>query len=284
MTRIAAVTILYNPDQSTPVNILSYSNLVDRVYVIDNTELINDTIAQTIKQISNAVYYHDGQNQGIAQRLNEAADFSINDGYELLLTMDQDSFFKPGEIEKYLHCVQVCKDPAVAMYGVTFNEIVNPTKECNAQESLDLITSGSILNLIHFKALGDFDEALFIDEVDFEYSYRIRQSGYKSLLFSGIRLEHSLGNTGEYWSLTGKKTKRSLHSPHRIYYMVRNFFYVNNKYKNAFSDHKAKRKRALANRLKNNLIYNHSRFQVLGMAIKGYFDYLAMKTGKLNSK
>lgn len=284
MARIAAVTILYHPGKSTADNILSYSKSVEKVYVIDNTESIGNKNEQSYLSIQNAIYLGDGKNQGIAVRLNFAAEMAIREGFDLLLTMDQDSCFLPGEFEKYLSCIQQCDTPStVAQYGVAFNEYVESARGCEAKESLDIITSGSILSLSHFKKLGGFDETLFIDEVDFEYNYRIRHSGYRSLLYTGIRLEHSLGSSGMYRSLTGAKTSRSLHSPLRMYYMVRNFFYVNKKYGSVFAEHKRKRTRALINRLKNNLIYNNKRLQVLHMAFRGYFDYLASKTGKINS-
>ncbi|KIC91700.1 hypothetical protein [Flavihumibacter sp. ZG627] len=284
MARIAAVTILYHPGKSVADNILSYSKSVEKVYVIDNTDAIGNNNEQSFLSIPNAIYFGDGRNQGIAVRLNLAAEMAIKEGFHFLLTMDQDSYFEQSELEKYLTCFQKCEDPSiVAMYGVAFNEYVESSKGCEAKESLDLITSGSILSLSHFKTLGGFDEALFIDEVDFEYNYRIRDSGYRSLLYTGIRLEHSLGSSGMYRSLTGAKTSRSLHSPLRMYYMVRNFFYVNRKYGSGFAEHKRKRTRSLINRLKNNLIYNNKRLQVLRMAFRGYFDYLATKTGKINS-
>jgi len=62
------------------------------------------------------------------------------------------------------------------------------------QEALTLITSGSILNLSLVKKVGDFNEDLFIDFVDAEFSYRVIQAGFINLMFSNILLNHAIGD------------------------------------------------------------------------------------------
>ncbi len=69
---IAAAVILYNPDKKTIHNLSSYSSFVNTLYAIDNSETPQAEIAELIKDIPNCHYIHDGENKGIAKRLNEA--------------------------------------------------------------------------------------------------------------------------------------------------------------------------------------------------------------------
>lgn len=283
MARIAAVTIVYNPGAEVRDNILTYSAYVEKLYVIDNSENPVSGMVQELQKIPNCQYISKGINEGIAVQLNLAAKMAMDEGYDLLLTMDQDSSFLPGELAQYFNCVKnLTENSVVAMIGVNFNQRNQVTSNCEYIESVDLITSGSLVNLQIWKKIGGFDENLFIDEVDLEYCYKAVQTGFKTLQFTGVHLVHNIGNTQKVRSLKNlNNSNRSLHSPLRIYYMVRNYFYVNQKYPSGFEENKQKRRKALLNRIKNNMLYGNSRFKVLSMVIRGYFDYLAGKKGKL---
>ena len=80
--RIAAVNILYNPSEEVKTNILSFISYVEKVYVFDNTE--NQTASIDFNDFDNSkvVYFSDGQNKGIAGRLNSGAKMAIADGYD----------------------------------------------------------------------------------------------------------------------------------------------------------------------------------------------------------
>jgi rhamnosyltransferase len=150
-----------------------------------------------------------------------------------------------------------------------------------AEDSLQLITSGSIVNLERYGEIGAFDEKLFIDQVDFDYSFRSRLEGFKTIRFNNVYLQHSLGKESEHISFKNfKKTKRSLHSPVRIYYMTRNFFYMRRKYSQHFPEEIAHMKKDLLYRLKNNFLYSPHRFALVKAFLSGYADYRKGKMGK----
>ena len=169
----------------------------------------------------------------------------------------------------------------VGMFGVQFNDPSANINECKPEETLHLITSGSMVNLELFPSIGPFDEALFIDQVDFDYSFRVHLKGFKTIRFQNIYLEHSLGKETEHISLKNfKKTKRSLHSPIRIYYMTRNYLYMRSKYAGLFPNEIRHMKNDLLYRLKNNLLYNPDRFRVISYFARGITDYYRKKMGK----
>jgi rhamnosyltransferase len=277
MPGIAGVVLLYHPDEGLHRRISSYLGYVDQLYVIDNSEKDTGLHFDSAK-IS---YLKDNQNKGIAARLNEAARLAIQNGYDWLLTMDQDSAFSSGNIEKYFSCVRNNKDNNVALFGVQFNEPLSNSDSCDGTDSLYLITSGSLVNLKLFPVIGDFDEALFIDQVDYEYSFRSSSKGYRTIQFRNIFLEHQLGTQTTHRSILNfKKSKRSLHAPVRIYYMTRNYLYMRSRYKKVFPAEMAHIKKDLLNRLKNNFLYSPERMSVVANFSLGVLDYIRKKMGK----
>jgi rhamnosyltransferase len=283
MTKIAGTVILYYPERNTIFNILSYAGNIDKLYIIDNSEKNNQQLIDEIGLDAHAyTYIHDGVNQGIALRLNQAARLAIAEGYEWLLTMDQDSAFDKQGINSYLQCLSAHTNLAItSMFGITFLNKPAEQTGCNSTPVNKLITSGSIINLQLFESVGGFDEKLFIDEVDFEYCYRSITKGYSIVQFNHIFLQHSIGITSRHTSFKSlKASPRSLHAPIRLYYRTRNYFYINKKYRQQFPQDITATKRAVLNSIKNNILYGSKRLQVLKFIITGFFDYKKGKMGK----
>lgn len=278
---IAGVVILYHPDESVIGNIQTYLPYIDKLYVADNTEGNLSPVASQLMTYKKIQLLYDGSNEGIARRLNEAAQLAIEAGYNWLLTMDQDSHFEESELQQYLLCAGsfLYKD-TTAMFGVAYEKRSSET-ECNGREAVQLITSGSIVNLKLYDAIGGFDEALFIDEVDLEYCYRAIIKGYKIIRFSNVFMVHHLGSVSYHKSLKNlANSPRVLHSPVRLYYMVRNYLYVENKYKNRFAENDSYRRTALLNRIKNNLLYGKEKASLVKHLFMAYRDYRFKKYGK----
>ncbi len=277
---IAGVVILYQPPLSVIPNIATYLPFLDTLYVFDNTETKDELLHQQLLMLEKVVLIHENKNKGIATRLNEAARFSLAQKYDWLLTMDQDSSFDSKALKRYISCIEAVEQKdKIAMFGIN-HESDNHIADCNCIEAVHLITSGSIINLSLFNKTGGFDEALFIDEVDIDYCYNAIIKGYKLFKFKNIFLNHSLGTKSYHKSLKSFKiTSRTLHSPERLYYMVRNYFYVNKKYPDQFLKEKKIRKIDLLNRIKNNFLYGDQRMRTLRYVVKGWMDYM-VKTNK----
>lgn len=284
---IAGVTILYYPSPLTVQYIQTYLPFLKKLYIIDNTEKPLPELALSLQKLSNIVYIYDGENKGIAFRLNQALSLCLQEGFEWLLTMDQDSYFQPGQMEQYLFCIQnFAQKNMVAVFGVEYLQpLPAPAATCRYEEVAHLITSGSVVNVSLSQAVGGFDENLFIDEVDLEYCYRALRAGYKIIEIPSIFLNHHLGDVSQHISLkTLKKTNRTLHAPLRVYYMVRNFLYVQKKYKKYFPESIAHNKKDLQCRIKNNILYNKNKVLVLRYIALGFFDFKRKKMGKIQTK
>jgi rhamnosyltransferase len=279
---IAAVVILYKPARNIIDNILSYCPLVQTVYIIDNTENPYKEIINHISQLPNCIILYDGENDGIAKRLNQASALAKRAGFSWLLTMDQDSAFSNQSIGVYFNCIEsYFQKTETAVFGVQFILPELQSDNCNAVKTNRLITSGSIINLDLYSIIGGFNEKLFIDEVDSEYCYRSILSGYQVIQFKNIFLLHHLGTISQHISFKNlKQSARSLHSPVRMYYMTRNFLYIHKKYRNHFSNDISAGKKALLNSIKNNLLYNKKRLPVIIYIAKGVFDFIFKRMGK----
>ncbi len=281
MEKIFGVVILYNPAAEVISNIAGYLPFLNELMIIDNSEPASKL---DWPGWSNQVtIVQDGENKGIAERLNKAARYAIGKEAKWLLTMDQDSFFSGDYLRRYLDCVGSISDKdKVAMCGVAF-ESVPLVADCSIFETDNLITSGSLVNLDVFKKIGNFDEKLFIDEVDFEYCARAAKSGFKTIQFRNIYLNHSLGTVSAHRSFKSlKKTSRSLHAPLRLYYMVRNYLYVRDRYHIECDKTLKVKKAALLNRIKNNLLYGKSRLETFRYLLLAYRHYKAGKMGRLS--
>ena len=167
------------------------------------------------------------------------------------------------------------------MFGVMFTNKATENISCSFKDVNQLITSGSLVNLKTLSAIGNFDENLFIDEVDFEFCLRAVTKGYRIIQFTHIFLHHQLGVITYHRSLkSNKSTPRTLHSPIRLYYLTRNFLYVKKKYGKRFKEDIHFKKKALLNRFKNNILYGKERWKVIRYIIRGYIDYKKNRMGK----
>ena len=278
---IAGVVILYHPDiQLLSENIKTYVQGLKQLYVYDNSETKTPGIEEALRKLHPSIQYHYfNANEGIAKRLNRAVEEAAGNNFDYLLTMDQDSSFKEGDFEKYKLQMQASAYFNVAQFGVNCQPNFTIAKD-QPEEALTLITSGSIVNLSLIKTIGLFNENLFIDFVDAEFSYRVIQKGYVNLMFSNIILNHALGKLIEGRSLANfKKTLRITHSPVRVYYIIRNGLYLLLKAQGLSTDMKKDVLRCIKI-LKNDLIYNPQ----LGLGyihlFSGIFDFLRGKMGK----
>ncbi|PZP51105.1 MAG: glycosyl transferase, partial [Pseudopedobacter saltans] len=202
MEKLAGAVILYNPDIGLWKRILTYLPHLERLYILDNSPKSNKHLFPNDLEFSKCQYILNNENLGISEPLNIACERAIQDGFNWLLTMDQDSFYNDQSFIQYMNCIQNFENRNnVGMFGSQYN-LVNPDfLKCQFNEVEHLITSGSILNLAVFSQIGPFDKNLYIDGVDQEYSFRIIINNYKVIRFENISFQHELGSNQSFRSL-----------------------------------------------------------------------------------
>jgi len=234
--KIVATVVLYNPDDIVYDNIATYVSFVDKLIVIDNSTKHNTQLINKIEtSFNNMIYINNNDNLGIATALNIACDKAFMLGYDWILTMDQDSKFVNFEEYKYCLSEIIKKEKDIAIVTLKHTHDVGSIKIesnlCGYEEKDIVITSGNFVNLYLFDKIGRFDDSLFIDMVDYDFSHKVIVNGYKIVQMSQHYLIHQLGEVFMRKNfLTGKVKEKIEHNPQRVYYMTRNRLYLSKKY------------------------------------------------------
>lgn len=280
MYKIAGVVVLYNPEQAVIANIESYINDIDILYVVDNSDQKQSNIIDALLKNSKIEYINSNGNQGIAHALNIGANKAIEMGYEWLLTMDQDSSFPPIVFKKYLECIQqTLQSKQIAIFSPNYLKANNIEPSCSFTEKLTTITSGSLLNLHAYSIIGEFNQELFIDEVDHEYCLRAQLYNYKVVQFETIFLQHQIGSQIKI-KLLGKVHFKNIHAPIRHYYMTRNSLYILFKYHNKFPSYTRNHIWKVFKTLLFALIYGEKKFIRSIYILQAIRHFLMGKMGK----
>lgn len=276
--KIAAVVVLYNPDDGVVDNISTYINQVDKLFVVDNSENINRDI---IKRISapNIKYIENNTNLGIATALNIGAQNAISENYDYLLTMDQDSKASERMVEVLLNIAATSKD-----IGIVVGEHVNPDDQPKklvefTEEILSTVTSGNLLSLSAYQKVGGFLEELFIDHVDHEYCLRMNMNGYKIIKTTKTFLYHKVGDT-QIKKLFFLTFCPSYHPPIRLYYRTRNRFFVDKIYQRKFPAYVRKDLKHFLREIAEIVLYEQEVMIKIKMIWKGYKHYRRKILGK----
>lgn len=279
--KLAGVVVLYNPDDEVKSNIASYIDSLDVLYVIDNSSNNNSKRFKD-KRIK---YIFNGSNLGIAAALNIGARTAIKDGYNWLLTMDQDSCFDKSNVDRMIEFLERLKSDQFirGILNTSYEKIglISPFHDTLIESNvvpvgidspLNVMTSGNIINLKAYKKIGGFKDWLFIDAVDFEYCLNLRSYDYDIFRLNCIKLNHNLGNP-VFKKILFKKMYSLNHSPIRRYYMVRNRHYLNELYKNDFPDYcKLELSRTKKEAIKI-ILCERDKIKKLRAMFKGYIDY-----------
>lgn len=279
---IAAVVILYNPNDSIISNITTYIDVVSYIYVIDNSDYSNENIFLDVPYSKKLKYVFNNGNQGIAQALNIGCKLAIKDGVKWIITMDQDSKFLNLKCEKFS---TVFENSNVALYypnyliqGQMYDKYI---KENN--KPIVVMTSGNFLNLEVYEKVNGFEDKLFIDYVDVDYCLKLLQYGYKIENLPALTLEHELGES-MHKSVFSFKAIVTNHSSLRRYYITRNRLYVKEKYRTISNAFYQTEKRIFINDILKIILFEEDKFSKFKSIIKGYSDFKNNRFGIYKKK
>jgi len=231
LENVLAVVVTYHPDAGLDRRLEALRGQVGSVLVVDNgSPNIGDIEAMAraagCRLIANAA------NLGVAAALNAAARVALAEGFEWLASFDQDSLAPPGAlaglIELYAAHPWRKSIAVLAMShrdratGRDYHRSGDILEETGAWRSVrTTITSGALTRCEAFRALGLFDERLFIDGVDHDFCLRCRGAGWRVIESRGQVMDHSLGAISRRRLLWGS-VACSNHSALRRYYITRN--------------------------------------------------------------
>lgn len=237
---ICAIVVTYQPELARLVELLAACRpQVGRLVVADNGSAEAARIAAVCRD-HGCDCLPLGDNRGVAAAQNAGVAWALAQGCGRYILFDQDSIPAPDMVARLAAAFDALQrqGQAVGAVGpcqvddrdghaspfVRFLPFRIARSHCgDAGEALVaadfLISSGMLFTVEAYAAIGPFDEALFIDNIDLDWCFRGRAMGYGFFGVCTARLRHRIGD--QVLRLGGLGSVHR-HAPLRQYYIMRN--------------------------------------------------------------
>jgi rhamnosyltransferase len=232
---VCAVLVSYCPDEAAlRAELDAVLPQVAATLVVDNAS----TPALSPETTTGAEVMVLAQNVGLAEAQNRGIAWARERGYEYVLLLDDDSRPEPDMVTQLVVAHrELSRTVRVGAVGPRYRDLREhadapfvrvkfPRSDllhCEASgapiECDFLISSGALIPLAVLDDVGDMLSGFFIDNVDLEWSFRVRSHGYRLYGVCAAVMQHALGD--ERLRLPGGRAQ-VVHSPSRLYYMTRN--------------------------------------------------------------
>ena len=220
--KIISIVVSFNGGDKIAKTISALMEVTDFIVVIDNGSTSENL--QIIENLcdDSVVMIKLNENKGIGYALNVGVNFAKKNGYDWVLTMDQDTIVSSSLVAAFKKYSEF--NPSVMFMApvvIDRNKQLRHSKNCLLDYA---ITSGNLLNIGIFSKIGLYNEQLFIDGVDFDFSLRARNAGIEIHEVNQAVIYHELGD--EHGEVGCLSKFYSRHSPTRRYYIYRNLFFL----------------------------------------------------------
>jgi rhamnosyltransferase len=229
--RMCAIVVTYNPGSGLLSRLAALHSQVGEVIVVDNNSrsAVLEALRRTPAEL-NIALINNNENLGVATALNQGVSLAMEHGFDWALLLDQDTTPAIGIAD---HLVESCSDfPDPNKLAIVGSNYVNgttgrvrwPRESFGALSWMErkiVITSGSLISLNAFQAIGPFRDEYFIDCVDQEYCLRARAKGFKVIVTREPLMTHDIGQPTLH-RLLWRRVAAYNHAPIRKYYLVRN--------------------------------------------------------------
>ena len=238
---VCAVVVTYHPDSGLPSRLSRIAPQVGATVIVDNGS--SGASLHMLRELSPApapTILFNGENLGVAKALNIGVRQALDDGFTWALLLDQDTLVDPDMVERLVAARESCPEHRVAVVGSRFRDTsgrsIDPCRlEARGEqwEQVEsVITSGSLLSLSAYPAIGPFREDFFIDRVDTEYCYRARAAGHWVIQTLQPLMSHTVGASSSH-RLFWATNWTTHHSADRRYYIARNDTVLLREYRNS---------------------------------------------------
>ena len=229
LSAVCAVVVTYHPDTDFPARLAAIRGQVAAIVIVDNG---SDTELAMLREVGSdrgVTLLLNGENLGVARALNIGIQRALELGFAFALLFDQDSQVDADLVETLLAIHDSFPAGRVGLVGSGFRTRDGAAPGGKAEQPaappwIDaeyVITSGSLLPLTAYGAIGPFREEFFIDYVDLDYCKRAVARGFQVILSRRALMTHSIGApTHHRWLWMTKSTTN--HSAERRYYGARN--------------------------------------------------------------
>lgn len=283
-SKYAVVIVTFQPDIERVVhNVKALQKQGFFVVIVDN-------FSKNIKEIKEKSgcdkLIELSENKGIAAALNAGMRAAVENGAEWTLSLDQDTMVADNLLEEYKKNTSLSDVgalcPAIEKRGEGI--IGHPGKK--PEEVKKCPTSGFFISTDAWNRVGEYDEWMFIDYVDYDIETRLRKIGFRIYRVNTTKIIQELGklSVNRFFYGIGKllHVKKICnfattynHSPFRNYYFVRNGLYYINKHKD-FLNVREERSFLIKWEIKKLLLEKH-RIANLKALIRGVRDFKRKK-------
>lgn len=227
------IIVLYNPSYRDIKQLVIRIGGYD-IVLVDNSDSKQDDFSEAMFP-ANVTYIDNKGNLGIAAAQNRGIEMAREKHPAYLLFFDQDSRveqpFVDALIGEFKRLQETNKQLAVlgpSAYNEQSGEEYASVLYSSQPDANDfipkpnIISSGSCMRSDIFDTVGLFDEALFIDNVDTEFCWRVTAKGYLIGITTRIRMAHNIGQR----ELRFGKYRVIISAPFRYYYQYRNYLWL----------------------------------------------------------
>ena len=284
----AAVVVTYEPGPELIENLSALRPQVNGLVIVDNGSAPEKR--ESIREAAAGMDFElieNESNLGIATALNKGVECAMERGARWVFLFDQDSRVTPGFVESMVRAY------AASPWGDRLGILTPQYRDAasgallqalRAEQGLAIAwTSGSLLRAETICEFGPFREELFIDEVDHEYSLRLRRAGMVLDETPAATLLHVLGSPAEH-SLFGRWFRSTNYSAVRRYYQERNKVWMARHYGRSFPRFVLSRFRMTISDMWKIVAFEEDRWRKLRYVVRGWLDGLQGRMGKLDEQ
>lgn len=238
--KYVVVIVTFQPDaERVRVNVAGLKRQGFTVIIVDN---FSDNIEQIKESVGYDILVELPENKGIAAALNDGMHKAVSLGAEWVLSLDQDTLVADNLLDEYRKYTALKNAGALCPAIEKKNEGLIHACSKKIERVYKCPTSGFFLNTSVWSVVGEYDEWMFIDYVDYDMCTRLRINGYQIYRVNTTKIIQELGKQSVnrfffrlgqllHWKKLQNFAVTYNHSPFRNYYFVRNSLYYINKYR-----------------------------------------------------
>ncbi len=238
---VCGIIVTYNPTNNCIHAIERNCNTLAKVIICDNStnnenanllsNLVNNLNQKFNGPEQKIILIKNPQNNGLSVSYNRCASIAKDLGFTFIVLLDQDSFFENGSFEALLKdydqlsslCQVGAISPSYLKNGRSFYDFLFDGRfkwkgfyySEHIIERRDLINSGMLIALSVFYSASGYDERIFLDNSDRNFTLRLRLKGYRIFQSLNSKLIHNFGEK----TPSKSKVKILYRAPDRDYFI-----------------------------------------------------------------
>ena len=270
--RVLAVVPLYHPSQAIWERWIRWAAGIDRLLLFDNTPEAREPAAYCPAPSGNVTYVAAGGNCGVAAAFNAAARMAARGDCTHILTLDQDSVPPPDLAVTLFRSLPSAEWLRTGLVGPQHaREDIHLSERVDTAPVEGLMSSGCLVNLDAWRAVGGYNEQFFMDHVDSDFCLRLRRAGYQIVCCNQVVMPHRLGASRVH-VLLGRRFLVNHHPPARRYTMARNTVGLCSLYGRNFPGLRRRQTRELAGLAIKILLFERRKGAQLIAILRGLWD------------